>query len=141
MISVDGSLFIQIANFLILIFILNIVLYRPIRKILIDRKEKINGLEQGIDAFHKDAQDKEEAFAMGIKDARADGLAKKDALVAEAAEEERQIIGEINERAQAELAEIKAKVAQDAEAVLASLKSQVDDFAKAIGEKILGRAI
>ena len=89
MISVDGSLFIQIANFLILIFILNIVLYRPIRKILIDRKEKINGLEQGIDTFHKDAQDKEEAFAKGIKDARADGLAKKDELLAEAAEQER----------------------------------------------------
>ena len=41
MINIDGSLFIQIANFLVLIWILNIVVYRPIRKILIERIARI----------------------------------------------------------------------------------------------------
>ncbi|MFC1863408.1 ATPase, partial [Thermodesulfobacteriota bacterium] len=35
------SLFIQIANFLVLLFVLNIILYRPIRKILYKRREEM----------------------------------------------------------------------------------------------------
>ncbi len=45
----DGSLFVQIANFLIIIWALNVILYKPIRKILIQRKEKIVSLEQNIE--------------------------------------------------------------------------------------------
>ena len=45
MISVDVSLFIQIANFLFLIWVLNIILYRPIRGIIRQRKEKFDKLE------------------------------------------------------------------------------------------------
>jgi len=46
----DWSTLIQIANFIFLIFILNIILYKPIRSVLIQRKEKITGLEEGIEA-------------------------------------------------------------------------------------------
>ena len=45
MVNIDGTLFVQIANFIILIFVLNSVLYRPIRKILKEREEKVNGLD------------------------------------------------------------------------------------------------
>jgi F-type H+-transporting ATPase subunit b len=45
MVSVDGSIVVQIVNFLVLIWILNMVLYKPIRKILLDRKEKMTGLQ------------------------------------------------------------------------------------------------
>ena len=137
----DGSLFIQIANFLLIIWILNIILYKPIRKILIQRKEKISGLEQNIDLLNKDAKDKDEAFAEGIKEARANGLNEKEALLQAATDEEREIIEKINQKAQAELAEVREKIAKDAENVRASLQQEIDAFANAIGEKILGRAV
>ncbi len=140
MISLDGSLFIQIINFLFLIWALNVVLYKPIRKILIQRKEKITGLEQNIDASNIDIKEKDDAFISGLKEARAKGMGEKDALIQVAADEEKMIIEKINQKAQADLAEVREKVAKDAEGVRVSLQEELDDIAISISHKILGRA-
>jgi len=137
----DVSLFVQIANFLIIIWALNILLYRPIRKILIERKEKITSLEQNVEKLNEDAAGKDEAFLAGIKDARTRGLKEKDVLLKEGAEEEKKIIEQINQKAQANLAEVREKVAKDAQNVRASLNKEIGSFANAISEKILGRAV
>lgn len=137
----DWTLFIQIANFLILIWVLNLILYRPIRNVLIRRQEKINGLEESIDVSHRDVQEKEQAFASGIREARMKGLEKKEVLLSEAAEEEKKILAKINEKAQADLAEVREKLAGEKDSVRAELMQKIDDFAQTIGQKILGRAI
>jgi F-type H+-transporting ATPase subunit b len=62
-------------------------------------------------------------------------------LVQTAAEEEKAIIEKINQKAQAELVEMREKIAKDAETVRATLQKEIDVFADAIGEKILGRAV
>ncbi len=140
MVSLDGSLFIQIVNFIFLIFVLNIILYKPIRKVLIQRKEKITGLEQRIDMVGKDIKEKDGAFSMGIKEAKAKGLTEKGVLLQQAADEESEVIEKINKKAQADLAEIRTKIAKDVESVSESLRQELDSFANAIGQKILGRA-
>jgi F-type H+-transporting ATPase subunit b len=137
----DESLFIQIVNFLFLIWILNVLLYRPIRNILIQRKEKLGNLEQNIATLSSDAQEKDSAFSDGVKDARARGMKEKEALMQAASDQEREVIEKINKKAQADLAEVRKKIAKDAEAVRASLQQEIDAFAEAIGEKIIGRAI
>ena len=137
----DTSLFIQIVNFLFLIWILNVLLYRPIRNILIQRKEKLSNLEQNIETLSSDAHERDSEFSAGIKDARARGMKEKEALVQAAADQEREVIEKINKKAQADLAEVRKKIAKDAEAVRASLQQEIDAFAEAIGEKIIGRAI
>jgi len=141
MLSIDGSLFIQIANFIFLIWALNIVLYRPIRRILNQRREKIDGFEENIAAFVANARQKDEAFISGDKEARAKGLKEKESLLFDAAEEEKKIIQRINQKAQADLADLKEKVARDSAVVRESLQAEIDDFANAIGQKILGRTI
>jgi len=137
----DGSLIIQIANFLLIIWILNLILYRPIRNILRQRKEKIEGLELRIETYNEDAQKKDDAFASGIQEARTKGLKEKETLLQSAAEEEKQIIADVNAKAQAELAEIRKKIVKDAEAARASLQEKVDEFANDICQKILGRKV
>lgn len=141
MISIDGSLFIQIVNFIILIFVLNIVLYKPIRNVLLERNKKVVGLGESIETFNKDAKEKDDAFASGIRAARAKGLKEKEVLLEAASEEEKKIIAKINEKAQANLAEVRSNIAKDAEKVRAKLQKEVDVFADAIGQKILGRAV
>ncbi len=141
MVSVDGSVFIQIVNFLFLIWVLNFVLYRPIRKVMQQRKEKTDGLQRNIDSLAGSAQEKEQAFSGGIRDARVAGLKQKETLVAEAATEEKRIISEINAKAQAELAAVREKLDAEAVGIRASLEKELDTFADAIGQKILGRAV
>ena len=137
----DGSALIQIINFVFLIWILNILLYKPIRKILAQRKEKIDGLEQSIETSDKDAAAKDEAFSAGIKQARAEGFKEKEALMQEATDEEKKIIADINSKAQAELAEIREKIKGEAEVARQALQKEVDNFADQICQKILGRAV
>ena len=137
----DWTLWVQMANFLLIVWALNIILFRPIRKILIQRKEKITSLEQNIETSDKEANEKNEAFDSGIKDARVKGLTEKNVLLKAAADEEREIIDKINQKAQTDLAEVREKIAKDAETVRAALQKEIDSFASAIGEKILGRAV
>ena len=141
MVSVDSSLLIQIVNFLFLIWALNVILYKPIRNILQKRKAFVSDLEDGIKTADGDAQEKEQAFSEGIRAARTDGVEQKKAMLEEAAQEEMAIVEKINSKAQADLAEVKAKIAEEADSVRESLQAELDTFAGAIGQKILGRAI
>ena len=141
MVSVDSSLLIQIVNFLFLIWALNVILYKPIRNILLKRKVFVSDLEEGIKTADGDAQEKEQAFSEGIRAARTDGVEKKKAMLEEAAQEEMAIVEKINSKAQADLAEVKAKIVEEANSVRESLQAELDTFASAIGQKILGRAI
>ena len=74
MVSVDGSIVVQIVNFLLLIWILNMVLYKPIRKILLERKEKIAGLQGVIDGSDQEVVEKKKpipkAFARRVPQGR-----------------------------------------------------------------------
>ncbi len=137
----DKSAIIQIINFILLIILLNFLLYRPIRKIISQRKEKIQGLELSIQTAGDAATEKDQAFVQGIKDARVKGMREKDALLQEAGEEEKRIIEQINESAQAELTDVRSKIAVDVESAKQALSQQVDEFASAISKKILGRNI
>jgi len=141
MINVDKSVFIQIVNFLFLIWAMNVVLYKPIRKILLQRKEKISGLEQSIENYEKNALEKEDAYASGIKEARAKGQKEKEILLLSAQNEEKQLIEKINKKAQEDLVQMRNNITKDAESVRVSLQKEVDTFAAAIGQKILGRVI
>jgi F-type H+-transporting ATPase subunit b len=137
----DGSALIQLANFIFLIIALNFLLYRPIRKILQERKDKIRGFESAIDGCGKSVVEKENAFAKAVKDARAKGLKEKETLVGQAEAEERRLIESINAKAQSDLADIRAKLAVDADRARQSLQDQVEGFANEIAKKILGRAV
>jgi len=137
----DVSVLIQLANFLFLIWALNIILYKPIRKILRERKENVEGFETAIESYGRDIEEKDEAFALGLKTARAQGLKEKEGLIQQAAEEEKKILEDMNSKTQAELAQMREKIAGDVETIKASLQKQVDEFANDIGQKILGRAV
>ncbi|MFO7751398.1 MAG: ATP synthase F0 subunit B [Desulfobacteraceae bacterium] len=140
MVSVDGSLVIQIINFLFLLFVLNLVLFKPVRKILLERKKKIADLDNGVEKLSRDAVDKDKAYKDGLKRARSEGLKEKEAFVEEASQEEKEIIERINKKAQANLAEIRSQVAGETEKARKVLEKEVDTFAQAMGEKILGRS-
>ena len=136
----DISCVYQMINFLILLFVLNMVLYRPIRNVILERKAKIDDLENGAEKASADLTNQEDAYRDGLKEARGEGLKQKEVFIEEASAQEKEIIEQINKTAQANLAQIKDQVAKETEAARKELEAEVDAFAKAIGQKILGRA-
>ncbi len=141
MIEVSGFLFVQMANFIVLIFILNFILYKPIRKILIERKKKIQGLEESIDESQRDAAETDQTFQTKVSEAKMKGHQQKEALKQAGEEEEKQLVEEINRKAQADLEAARAQVAKLAEQARTKLKAETKVFSAAIAKKILGRAV
>ncbi len=140
MVEINWTVVPQIINFLFLIFALNIVLYKPVRKILLERKTKVEGLSKDIESASRQTEEKDQAFNIGIREARAKGQKEKEAMMQAAGNEEKEIIGKIMDQARADLAGVKSQVAKDMGAVKAALEKDVDTFADAITQKILGRA-
>ena len=136
----DISMVYQMINFLVLLFVLNLVLYKPIRNVLLERKAKIEGMQEGAQKASKDLVAGEDAYKDGLKQARSKGLKEKETFIEAASQEEKEIIDKINKKAQANLAEIKKQVADETEQARKALEGEVEAYAKAIGEKILGRA-
>lgn len=137
----DWTLFVQIANFIVLIIILNAILYKPIRNILIERKKKIEGLEDAIGSAEQGASESEQAFKAKMGDAKLQGHQEKEALKQAALEEQKRILDEINDNAQKDLEAVRARVAKDTEEARGKLQGQIQAFSAAITEKILGRAV
>ena len=137
----DWTLFVQMGNFILLIFILNAILYKPIRQILIERKNKIQGYKEGIDTLQQDASESEKSFQANISEARQQGVREKENLKQAGQDEEKQITDEINRKAQAELEAVRAQIVKDAEDARRGLEKEIEVFSGTIVEKILGRAV
>ena len=58
----DISAVYQMINFLILLFILNMVLYKPIRTVLLERKAKVENLEGGVEKAFADLETQKQTF-------------------------------------------------------------------------------
>ena len=136
----DITVLYQMVNFLILLFMLNLVLYKPIRKILLKREAKIKNMNKEAKKAANALVDREETYKNGLKAARANGLKEKDSFIEEASKKEKEILDKINKKAQDNLVEIKKQVTKETEHARQSLEKEIDTYAIAIGEKILGRA-
>jgi len=141
MISVDSSFILQIVNFLFLVWVLYMVLYKPIRNIVLKRKEKVDGLEQSREKLGRGSKKKGAAFLSGVKAARLKGMQEKDLLLAAGEEEEKRSILKINQNARDEMGALRDKIAKDAKSVRQALENEVDGFADTIARKILGRTV
>jgi F-type H+-transporting ATPase subunit b len=137
----DWSTLVQIVNFLLIIFALHVFLYKPIRGILKERKEKFGGLGMDAQKARAEAAAKEKALEAGIAQARAEGAKAREALIQAAEEEQKRALAEINAKAQKDLEELRGQIAREVEGARKALSADVGAYASLITEKILGRAV
>ena len=141
MLNIDGTMFLQIANFLVLLFILNLILFRPIRRVLAQREEEMNSRQKTIDDFQGQAEKNERGIEEGVVQARKEGYAEKEALKSHGLEEEKAILQEagagVEQKLSAAKKEIETKIAVAREALEGQIASVSDELA----QKILGRSI
>jgi F-type H+-transporting ATPase subunit b len=141
MITMDITLLIQIVNMVILMFLLNGVLYKPVKKILKERAERQQGMQGEISKFEKNARLRQQE--VDEKMAKASGKAKAalDSTRAEAQSAGEQRLGAIKAEAEEgknrQLAEIKAQI----DSARAGLQANLDGFANDMASKILGRSL
>ncbi len=135
----DISVLYQMLNFIILLFVLNWVLYRPVRRILLERKEKMVDLEGLASKAQEDLLEQKNTYKDGIKAAQMQGRKEKEGMLDAVAKEEKEILEQIGKKAAADLAEIKEQVAKQKSMAKTSLEAEMEGLAKAIAENIMGR--
>ena len=70
MINPDITLIIQMINFLILLFLLNLILFRPIRNIMKERNQIIQNFNSDITSLTDEAEDSMERFEQKVLEAK-----------------------------------------------------------------------
>ena len=101
MIDIDWTLYAQIINFLLLVFLLNVVLFRPIRNALRDRQAKLLAQEAEINVLTDKGRSLEDEIKEELAAARRAGAGARETLKQEGAQAEATLLEEVKRQVEA----------------------------------------
>ena len=141
MIDIDWTLYAQIINFLLLVFLLNVVLFRPIRNALKERQAKLLAQEAEINVLTDQGQSLEDEIKEELAAARRAGAGARETLKQEGAQAEATLLEEVKHQVEMEWATVEKKIKADMAKARKSLQTQTQSFAQLLATKILGREL
>lgn len=141
MIMPDYTLFLQLANFLFLLFILNIILYRPVRRVLGKRKAEIDGLQHSVSELEGNADRFAGRLEEGKAQARKMGTQEKETLRREGLEEEKKLLKEAASASGERMGQARGEMERKLLEARGALEKEVHLFSRELAEKILGRSV
>ena len=141
MIELNLAFFIQVINFGILVLVLNIFLYKPIRKVLAERRQVVDGARDKAASVDQEVQEKMSQYEARLRDAKAEASARRAESLKQAQAEETAVLEKARAEATISLGTIRDRVAKEAADARALLKQQAELLSIDISEKILGRSL
>ena len=137
MVDLNITLWIQLANFLVTLVVLNYLLISPIRKIIRKRKDNVEGLIGEIEAFTAEKQQLLDEYESDLRKAReAAAIYRKDGKVMGELERAR-IFDAASKDAQSEVRTTQAAVRADAGVTRRALQAKMHEFTEAAMAKLL----
>jgi F-type H+-transporting ATPase subunit b len=140
-IDLNATLLIQLANFLLLMFLLNRILFRPMLRLLAERQARTEGRRQKAAQLEADAQAVWEDYQKRLQEAKADADRVRTQLVRQGEAQRDKSLATAAAEAEKAVAQIRARVRAEADDARKSLNSQADRLAAAVAERILGRTV
>jgi F-type H+-transporting ATPase subunit b len=137
MISINATLVVQIINFLILIWILNHILFRPIFRIIEEREAFVEDTKAEVGRIEAEAIGKLKTYEDRMNTAREEALARRVEARDEAAASAREIMNRASAEAQEHISAIHAEAAKAVQEV----KTELADFKESIAELVLAKII
>lgn len=141
MIELNLSFVIQLINFGILVLVLNIFLYKPIRKVLADRRQVIDSAREKTVSVDAEVQAKMAQYEARLHAAKSEAGTRRAEALKLAQVEEAVVLEKARKQASESLDSIRQKVAKEAGEARELLKSQAEVLSGDICEKILGRSL
>ncbi|HYA13129.1 MAG TPA: ATP synthase F0 subunit B [Syntrophales bacterium] len=141
MIKIDYTLWIQMVNFLALIFILNLLLYKPILGIIDKRKKQVQDTEDEIRRLNQMVEERMASYEEKLRLAKMDALEKKLEIIREGAEQAKSFI----EAAKGEIPGMMEKFHEEIGKEISEARRILTDQSRGISieitEKLLGRSL
>ena len=137
----DGTLFLHIVLILVMVFVLNATLFKPINRILEEREKRTRGRSGEARDILQRVEESTANYERSLREARAEGYRLMEQVRAEAMRERQLVINNLREEMERSITEQKETLTAQTESARTTLGSDAQRMAKEIGERILHRPI
>ncbi len=137
MIELNATLLVQMVNFLILLAVLNLILYRPIRGVIKRRSEKLAADMSEVEKFNEQAGKKLENYEQSLQEARREAGEVREQYRSEGNEQEKEIVDQARREATEELEQARKQLREQRESAEQELLQQVDQYAENVAQKVM----
>ncbi len=135
------QILISLANLLILFLLLKKFLYKPVRKVLSERQEALDGQYAAAEEAERAAQADREAWEQKLQGAgqEADAILKE--AFARAARREEKALAEARDKADTLLRQARSEAELERKKATADIRREIVDVSARLTEKMLGREV
>ena len=141
MIDINVSLFIQLANFLVLLIVLNIILFKPIRQIMQEREQGISAAFSDARAAQERMQNLLDQYNTSLAEAKQKATTTYNALYQQGLDAQRDLIAAERTTSTEMLDKARAEIATASAAARGDLRKEAERLSQDISAKLLGRAV
>lgn len=141
MLEINSTILIQFVTFVLLMIILNVLLYRPLRQVLQKRRDAVE--RDHFDANHvgREVERGISRYKELVEETRKKGKEEKEKLRQEGMAAQHKLVEETEEIVRQKKEDIRAQIERNVQDVKNEMGQYAQDLAKEITEKILGRAV
>lgn len=137
----DFTLLVQMVIFIVLVFILNILLYKPILSILDRRKKQLEESENEIRLFNESVEKRVSEYDEKLKQAKLKASEQKKEIIQEGVNQAKNIVDAVRNEIPAIAREFQQKMDKEIEKARSVLDGRYKDLSLEIARKILGRPV
>lgn len=137
----DGTLILHVIIILVMVWILNKTLYKPINRILEAREKRTRGRMSEAQEILTDVSEKVSNYERQLRQARAEGYALSEQERTLAMQERQQKINEMRQQLSESIAQEKQTIQTQVEEARVTLESESRRIAREIGERVLDRPV
>ncbi len=132
---------VMIVGFVLLIFPLNELIFKPIFRSLDERAERIKGARERSEQLQREADAVLERYETALLETRAESEEARQAQLAAAREEQANLTAQAKTEAEGELERARTELGRSLEEARATIRSAAEDLARAAAEQVLGRTL
>lgn len=141
MIDVNLTIVVQMINFLVLMFILNLILYKPLLGIMERRNAKLSSSQEEIKDLNQKVTDRMADYEEKIKQAKQEAMEQKNEILKQGAEEAKNIIDAVRADLPGYLSQFQEQMNEQISEARRILRDNSQRLSFEIAEKVLGRSV
>jgi len=137
----DGTLLLHILIILVMVFVLNATLFKPINRILEERERRTRGRSGEAKGIIRDVEDKLASYERALREARSEGYRLMEQVRAEAMRERQANVEVVREEVSGLIEEEKSAINAQVATARAALARDAGEIATEISAQILHRPV
>lgn len=137
----DGTLILHVLIILVMVFVLNATLYKPINRILAAREKKTKGRLSEAQEILKSVSEQLANYERQLRRARGEAYAFAESERAAAMQERQQKLNEMRQRLAESIAQEKQAIEKQADTARLTLEDESRRLASEISSRVLSRSV